>query len=465
MNRVRFHLGLELDDIQCERVIQSALLILDEIGIECTSEIVRNVLGSLSGVRCSGNRVFFRESDVRRHIQEARLQTIPFREDEGKLRQESCWTCLNFADVPGNKIRTATETDLAAAVRLYESMGISGTVPPVILSQVPLGMQDLYSTLVCLENSRTFGGPVHLPTEENLVLFREMFAIAGRSSLPVLLIPVVSPLRFNAETAEFFIRHCKDPDLRFFLVSGMPCAGSTAPVSLFQACALSLAEALATSLFGRACTGNVFLPGFSVDPFDFKYGNHILGSPQSVLLNSAARRIMTNITGQIPRDGFLLSMARWPDAHAVFDHAQSALLQSLHGVRRFYGSGQLSQDEVFCPEMVIIDRDILSGVEWLLQGMEWDENPQACLETIRHGVRTGSFLEHETTLEGFRRFVVETRLFSGMSMRQWESAGSRNLLSEAADCVSDLVSKNDYRISEMQSKALRMLLGIPEQRP
>lgn len=160
----------------------------------------------------------------------------------------------------------------------------------------------------------------------------------------------------------------------------------------------------------------------------------------------------------------MASCCRWPDAHAVFDHAQSALVQSLNGARRFYGSGQLSQDEVFCPEMVVIDRDILSNAEWLLQGMEWDENPRKCLETIRHGISTGNFLEHEATLEKFRQFVVETRLFSGMSVRQWESAGSKSLLSEASACVKDLVSKYDFRIAEMQSTALRKLLGIPERR-
>lgn len=464
MSRIRFDLGLELDDAQCEHVLETALLILNEVGVECTSRIVKKLLDSLPGVRWNGDRVFFRESDVRRHIEEARPRANPSPADDKKLRQEACWTCLNFADVPGNKIRPATETDLAAAVRLYEGMGISGTVPPVVLSGGPLGMQDLYSTLVCLENSKTFGGPVNLPSEEDLVLFREMFFIAGRKSLPVLLIPIVSPLRFNADSAEFFVRHCKDSGIRFFLVPGMPCAGSTAPVSIFEACAMSLAEALATSLFGRACIGVSSLPGFSVDPFDFKYGNHSLGSPQSVLLNSVTRRIMSTLTGHVPRDGFLLSMARWPDAHAVFDHAQSALMQSLMGARRFYGSGQLSQDEVFSPEMVVIDRDILSSVEWLLQGMEWDENPQKCLETIRHGVSTGNFLEHETTLESFRQYIAETRFFAGMNLHQWESAGSQSLLAEATAFVGALVSKNDFRISETQSVALRKLLGIPEQR-
>jgi len=211
-----------------------------------------------------------------------------------------------------------------------------------------------------------------------------------------------------------------------------------------------LAECIAASLFIRFCFGQLILPGLRSDPFDLRFGNYAVGSPQYVLMDAVTRRLYVYVTGRDPRGGAFLSLARWPDAQAVHDHVLSGILQALQGARRFSGSGQLSHDEVFSPEIVVIDRDILKSVEWLVQGVSWRDGVEQSLAVLRDGLQAGQFLEQEESLTGFRDWVIEQDLFLGMNLGQWREAGRPKLIEEASRRVEGVIAERRYSLSPEQ---------------
>lgn len=449
-----FHLSFDFSEGQSQQVLDGAKRILDDIGMLCPTDAGTSLLCSLPGIRANGTRVHVSPELVDQQIELLRKETPP--DPDPPVSQGSCWCCLNLADTQRNCVRPAGEKDLARAVRLYEGMGIRGGPPPLVVSDVSPRARDFQSTRVCLEHSESFGHPTGLPPEEDIPFYADMFEAAGRGPVPVLAMLILTPLRFDERVVDFCILHREDPRLRIHPAAGMPCVGSTSPLHFPAAFSLALAEALATSLFVRICLNKIWFPHLRSDPLDFRTGNYVVGSAPYEMLDAVTRKIFQHLFGCPHRGGCFLSLARWPDAHAVHDHTLSALLQGLQGARHFGGSGQLSHDEVFSPEMVVIDRDILRSLEYLLKGMPWDEADLA-MQVLKEGMASGQFMDHDTTLQGFRRLVVDMDLFRGMNLGQWRGAGERSLIEEAHRCVDKIVAERTFIPPPDAAKAIRAI--------
>ena len=77
-------------------------------------------------------------------------------------------------------------------------------------------------------------------------------------------------------------------------------------------------------------------------------------------------------------------------------------MQALQGVTVFTNSGQISHDEVFSPEMVVLDREIVASVERFMKGLDWDDGAEVLDRTVavmRERADSAHFLDHDATLE------------------------------------------------------------------
>lgn len=451
-----------LDDAGCQMVVEGALRLLDEVGIECRSVAGRDLMCSHPGMRAQGERVHFDRDFLTEHL--ARLCNAAKAEPPPAPTGFTLgppWTSLNIADVRSGRIRPADESDLARAVRLYEAMGIRKGLPPVVVGTAPAEFRDLLSTRICLEHSESFAGPTEMPPAELLQPFIDMLAVVGRKPRIHALF-VISPMRFDAGLVDFCLQHRDDSrfDLNY-VVSGMPCAGATAPLAFPAAFCQTVAEGLAGSVFAWLCSGERKGLGLRVDPFDFRFANYLVGAPECMLCEMVSRRIHHYLFGRPRRGTSLLSMAKWPDAQAVHDHTMSACLGALQGSTFFGNSGQLSHDEVFSPEIVVIDRDIVASVERFVRGLEWRDGRAGVDEAVAivaEGVSSGcQFMDHPTTLAGFRSFVSSGRLFKGMNLGQWQQAGARSLIEEAAAEVDALVASNTFQRPAEQVRELEAI--------
>lgn len=115
----RPYLHFDLSEVQCKRIMEGALRLLNKTGIQCKSKIVQRFMSVNPGVRVSASRVYFARGffeDYLAHMQTAYQPA----ESDGNFHQGAPWSCLNIADLWAGTVRSATENDLIRGVRLYE---------------------------------------------------------------------------------------------------------------------------------------------------------------------------------------------------------------------------------------------------------------------------------------------------------------------------------------------------------
>jgi trimethylamine:corrinoid methyltransferase-like protein len=264
---------------------------------------------------------------------------------------------------------------------------------------------------------------------------------------------VNNPMRFDDRVLEFVIDNKDCQQFAIEMVGGLPAIGSTSPMSFPAAHVQGMAEDLAAAFFMHTITGEYPPPYLRGDPFDMKYANYRIGGPEYILLDMANRRLHEYIT-HTPRSwGYLLSMAKWPDQQATFERTIGCWNQAMNGATFFKGSGQLSSDEIFSVEQVVIDREIVKSAEHVCKGLHFDSDFAQVPNIIQEGLEEGHYLMHETTLNSFRDFFYDTKLFGGTNLGQWRAGGEKTVLEQAHEIVQSVrnnhtfVLENDARIA------------------
>jgi trimethylamine:corrinoid methyltransferase-like protein len=419
-----------------DRVVEGAIRLLEETGIKLESQRVGSFMaGAAEGCFTRGERICFNRDMILRFLSDIR-QDHPSRDKalkETTLDHGESWCCLNLYD---------------------DAYGIKGKVPPVALSEYSPASRDLEATRVCLENSPVYGGPTHLPGKNEIEMYREMARITDRP-MPILAMLINNPMKYDDTVLEFVLDHHAAEELSIEMVGGLPTIGNTTPMAHPAAHMQILAEDLAASLFTRAVTGRFEAPYLRGDPFDMKYANFVAGGPEYVLLDMASRRIYEHLTGTPREWGYLLSMSKKPGIQATYERTASCWLQALNGATWFKGSGQLSSDEVYSPEQVVIDRAIVKGVERLVCGLQNELSIDESLSIIREGLLEGHFLAQKHTVDRVRGLTAENNLFPATNLGQWRQAEEPAVLDAAGATVAAFSVRNDFSRSKEEIRELR----------
>ena len=443
-------LSVPITDRDVEAVIQGARRVLDEIGVQCPHDEIRRRLASLPGAREAGERVCYGERAVDGILEDARKASERAAAEGGEEAERepftlgAPWCCLNLA--ASGRARAATEGEAADAVRLLEGLGAEvGVAPLAPAAGVPWRLRNLACLRTVLLHSRAGSSLTNHPAPEQIETAKAMGAAAGRTPRAFLMV-LISPLRFEAKAIEYFLAHREEGGLRLSLSGGMPCTGSTSPMHLPGTMIQSLAEGIAASACAKALSGPPLGIHLRCDPFDMRYGNYVIGSPEYHLLDMVSRAVHRHIHGRPNRDGAFRTMAKQPDAQAMAERCHGVLFQALQGARHFGHAGQMSMDEVFSPEQAVFDWEILRNVERMVWGMDWQETLPAApavdeaVVLIRRGVAAGHYLDAEETLSGHRKFFYSSDLFRYCNARTWQREGSESVLLRATKRVAEIVA-------------------------
>ena len=452
--------SINLDDAYCQKVIDTAIEVLYNTGIQSKSQRVKHYLSEYLGVEVVGDFIRFDKEMMHAHVHAIGQQARP---SPGKMfGHGQPWSCLNLADTASGTIRPAAENDLIRIVRFMDGFGAPGNVPPVVLQEYPSETRDLHGTRVCLEYSSVYGGPTHIPSPIELPFYKEMADIAGRK-IWMLGMLINNPMRFADRIMEFVIDQKGSSQLAIEMVGGLPAIGSTSPMSFPAAHVQGLAEDLAAAFFMHTIEGGYPPPYLRGDPFDMKYANYRIAGPEYILLDMANRRIHEYLT-KGPRDwGYLLSMAKWPDQQASFERTISCWNQAMNGATFFKGSGQLCSDEVFSLEQVVIDRDIVLSAQRVCNGLKFDRDFSDVEKTISEGLEEGNYLIHDSTLKEFREFFYDTVLFTGTNLGQWRAAGEKEILAHAEEVITKTLDQNTFIINRDSQLALQQVCKRAEE--
>ena len=458
--RTRATCSLPLDDSYCRQVVQGAVKLLGEYGVQLRSKKARKFFSRLKGVHLTPDRICFDANTVYHYLEELNATTHPTPPDAPFIFGYP-WSCLNLADGRQGVVRSATEEDLIRAVRFLDAYGVPGRVPPVVVKSYPPALRNLHGTRICLENSAVYGAPTHTPGEPELDLYKQMSRVVNRK-IWVLAMLIINPLKFDDVVLEFVIDHHQDSELSIEMTGGLPCVGSTSPLVFPAAHIQGLAEDLAACLFMHAVTGEFPLPYLRGDPFDMHYMNYAVAGPEYALLDLANRRLHEYLCGSPREWGYLLSMSRWPDQQAAHERTVSCWLQAMNGATCFHGAGQLASDEVFSLEQVVMDKTIVQGAERMVKGFKWERSFEAGYQILEEGLKQGNYLDHESTLAEYKDFYCRRELFPAMNLGQWQERGEPTPLSQAQAIIEKHLAQNTFSRDEHEVRELRRICDYGE---
>ena len=435
-----------------EQILDDALRVLAEIGIECTHKEVRTRLADWGGATFAGDRVRFAKTQVRDHLDRKRAS---YRESPGlndrTFSLGGCWAGLNYCDPETLDVRPASSQEAAGMVRLWDARGLSGVVP-LIPGDVPPSLVTLEAERIALTNSRSLGGSLTVIDPEEIRFLIDMNLAAGRRY--TLLEQVgISPLRLDAKGLETALCFLDCPDVDVHVAGFIPMAGVTCPLDPRSAVVQATTETLALDVvcFVLGVAGDGL--GIRVEPFDFQYSSIVFGSAEWCLYAVLALQMTEYLTGRPVRHGRFRTVAKRPDAQAACERTASALWQALLGVRHFGAVGQLSVDEVFSPQQAVLDREILGYVERVITGLDLDRQVDA-LELISEGIREGHFVGIADTVSRYRRFYRFPDIFRHWSVQRWRAEGEPSILDQAWARAKAEIAKSTFKLRDDQEKEL-----------
>jgi trimethylamine:corrinoid methyltransferase-like protein len=432
--------------VEADRVVTDAIRVLDTVGVGCPHERTQRALVGAGVAVCREDRLHFRPDCVAAHLATRQPPPVPLPEEFGLGGQ---WNCLNLCEPCTRRVRPATRDEVIAMARLAEALGKRGGPVPVAPAYMPPRLRTLEAERVGLLYTRHCGGLLTATDRTEIRYLAEMNLAAGRR-YRLGLEGMMSPLRINPEIMDCYFENCDDPDLDIAPMGAIPMAGATAPLVLPAALVQSVAETIAwDTVLYHVSEGRHRCLSLRLDPFDPRDANIAIGTPEWCIFRQAVIAVHEHFFGCRPARGAFRSNARVPDMQAQVQRTASALWQAQLGARVFGAVGQICMDEVFSPVQAIYDREILHYVERLHAGLEplLDEEADS-VAVVRQGVREGTYLAAQETVERCRGAFLFSELFDARNLGAWRAAGEPDREAEAWDEAQSLIAAHGYEANE-----------------
>jgi trimethylamine--corrinoid protein Co-methyltransferase len=234
----------------------------------------------------------------------------------------------------------------------------------------------------------------------------------------------------------------------------MPIMGATAPIHFAGAFVQSIAESVGGFAILRLMAPDKPVSfGVMAFCFDMKHSSITYGSPEQNLCDLIQIPVNAYYGRATASTRSIRTMAKRPGVQAAAEKGASAIVGALTGSRHFFGAGTLSVDEVFSPEQLIIDREIVDYAQRMAQGFEFDEE-RLSLDVIRDCVSAGEYLSHDSTLYAYRDVYWMPRLFEHPMLQDWRTRGEKDVRDEARQIVRHRLASYEFELAPEKKRAL-----------
>ncbi len=369
---------------------------------------------------------------------------------------------VTVLDVGADKFRPSTLLDIYDAARLVDKLDNIHAFSRLIVATEMSGrlatdLNTAYASVAgtAKHTALTFGAAKCVePTLEMLYMiaggkdkFHERpFAHGGG-------IPVISPLRFDANNCEVCLESVKFGAPVWIVVA--PQAGATAPAALAGTLVQVMAEALACML-----VINLVHPKYPIIvgpwPFvsDLRTGSFTGGGGEEAIVSAAAAQ-MTNHYGLVSSVSAGMTDAKLPDNQAGYEKGIAVALAALTGCNNVSESaGMVGSLMGLSFESLVIDNDMLGTVLRTIRGIEINEESLS-YDVIESAVRgEGHFLREEQTLSLMRTEYEYPELADRLPPNQWQDLGSLDIRTLAGERVKQILSTHypSYINAEVDAK-------------
>ncbi len=464
MSVINFEISGGLGKKRLEKIRSESIHILKEIGLKANHPKLLEMLSSVDGISIDGTRLYFADDICEKYLalfKEEEENSPPYNE----FKMEGPWYCSNIIDLKSSQVRVATRDDVIKAVRLCSALDIIRPVCPLAPKDVPPEIESIASWKIALENSTKIkGGPLTSPEEVECAL--EMTEAVGIKG-PIWSTEItISPLTINPKAIDLILRYLD----KGMVIQGEPgpmisagCTGPIfAPAFFIQAVAEWLGAYIILKVISNGKLGNfhqfktLFNGGLCFEPmhFDMKYGSIAFGTSESLLFRLATREIFRFLGGKQGIGGAFRSSSKRVDAQAISERTMNVLTEALDGVKIFVAAGMLGNDEIFSPELLMIDIQIIEYIKRITEGISYVDEIGKSFETIRDIGLQGNYLSHDSTIEQYKKTYYFPELFDHQTLAQWNSSGSPKMAEKIARVIEEALDGYDYQLGDKVQKEI-----------
>ena len=450
-----------LDGKKINDIFYSALKILNEIGIECRHKKTIDLLQQNGKITYKNERIHF-DPDAMEEFFHSKVKSFTDTaiDENMDFKMGSHWHAWELCDPITNMPRPATLDEAAQMARLSEMLGGNGCPIPVAPGGINPRLNTLTSEKIALLNTKKLGGALTATDSEEIKILSQMHQAAGRK-YTLGLEGLISPLKVNSKVMDVYFEHCNSTELDISIMGIIPMAGATAPLVFPANLSLMLADALGLDYIMQTISnGKHGSFSFRLDPFDFKSGNIVFGSPAWCVYRQAISELWEGLMGKPMIGGVFRSNSKTVGSQAMMERTASAIWQALLGVRAFSAVGQLSVDEVYSPVQAILDRELLKYLRNIFYGNKsgWAEDIDI-IALVKEGIEDGGFIGHDTTIGYFRRMYDFDILSSYTNLNAWKSQGCKTIEALAWEEAKLLINQHDFVLDDKKRKDVEQIFN------
>ena len=466
-----------LKDADCERIIEAAFTILEQVGVADAPEWLTKRLCDLGAKQDSQGRLLFPRGTVEAALSRAcRRIALPGQEDHrgldigsGNVHIGTGGAAVQTLDGDSGEYRDSTLADLYAMMRVLDRCDqVHYGIRPLVARDMPSAYDlDINTAYACLRaTSKPIG--VSFDNASHVAPVCRLFDLAlgreqGFRRQPFcmgIIVHVVSPLRFAREGVDI-MRAAIDAGMPLQICSAAQ-AGATSPASLAGALAQGLAESLAGLMVvdaikpGHPCIF-AFMPFIS----DLRTGAMSGGGGESAIANAAAAQLLREL--ELPSTVSAgMTDAKLIDAQAGYEKAYSVALAAHAGADMINLSvGMLGSIMVASTEALVIDDDMCAAILRTVRGIEVSDE-LLDIEAMRRVVDgDGHYLGEAQTLELMKTEYVYPALADRQSVADWLESGSPSIAERARERVQQILRESDpQHLPEERDRAIRKSFEI-----
>lgn len=380
------------------------------------------------------------------------------REGKGPLvgpeRDAVIWSVPGLKIWQDDNIRAFTQGDMARAARLLDQLENVDAVFGLALDDVPPHARDVVGLRIMAENTAKHIRVLCF-TPRGSDMMTEMKQVIGDYPWFSVGFTAHGPLRWTNLALEIFKRTAGHgiPTT----INGEPMAGVSGPVTLAGSAAVGTAEILAGLVInqilepGRPCVFNLGL----AHTFDMRTSIAVTGGPENHLFAKIAA--MMGRFYNLPSASWVSTESMVPDAQAAIEKTFGFFTHLQSRVSNIWSVGQLESELTFSPAQAVVDDEIIAYAKRYLQGFEVNDETLG-VELIRQVGISGSFLEHEHTLQNFRSTLFMPELLCRQPREEWQNEGGKDLGQAAEEKARRLMQNPvDNKMSENQLAELDAL--------
>jgi trimethylamine--corrinoid protein Co-methyltransferase len=446
---------------QIGRIHQTALRILEEVGVRVLSPEARRILLAGGATDSPEERIRIPPRTVERALDSAPSRIVLHgRAEAHDLIAEGRRThfgtggaAIKVIDLETGECRPSRLGDISDFARLVQELpNIHFFVRPCAAQEVPveeLAINEFYAALA-FTTKHVLGSAYNPLGVRRLLELGGLMAgtrkaFVARPFFSIIVAWMNSPLSFDTLGTETLLEAVGTGIP--VMLSSAPMAGSTAPITLAGTLAQLHAEELAGLVLTQmARPGAPVLYGGIPSMADLRHLSYVGGGVEFGMMNAAIAQLSHYIN--VPNyNSAGITEAKIPDIQAVYEKSFAILQCALSGSNIVHhAAGMLESLLTISPEQLVIDNEIIGMAMRAVRGIEVSEDTLA-FDAIREAAAVGHFLFSEHTTEFMYSEYVVPSLADRRPRKDWEDMGMEDIRAKARKQAREILAREPEAVS------------------